>query len=164
MPLWTARQIWMSLPRERREAAALSLWEDENLTRAARAACLAPWLTARGMRPAFLEQMPRARRAQLMADGGMPDETAVQILMSYHIRHQRALLGRFLDELGVEHENGLIKEGVQPDPPAPEKLQAAVDAIRAEFPPAEVDLYLRTLSATDADTWQNLAAIIAAPA
>ncbi len=164
MALWTAKQIWTALPRERREAAALALWEDDHLTRIARLTSLAPWLAARGMRAAFLEQLPRARRAHLMADGGMPEETATQALMSYHLAHQRPLLARFLDELGIANDNGLIKEGVQPDPPEQEKLAPAVEKIRAEFPPEDVDLYLRTLTATDPETWANLADMVGQPA
>ncbi len=163
MGLWTAKQIWASLPRDRRQAAALSLWEDENLTRVARGAALAPWLAARGIRPQFFEQMARTRRAQLMADGGMPEETASQALMSYHLAHQRALLGRFLDGLGIPHDNGLIKEDVHPEPPDETKVTSALESIRAEFPAADVDVYLRTLVATDPETWSAVVPLVGEP-
>lgn len=117
MTLWTAKQVWLSLSRERREAAAQAFWEDERLSRPARLSALGPWLTAHGMRAAYLEQLPRARRAQVMAGGGLPEETAKEVLTSYHLRRQRPLLSRFLDELGLPHEDGLIKDGVQPTPP-----------------------------------------------
>ncbi len=163
MGLWTAKQIWASLPRDRRQAAALSMWEDEHLARTARNAALVPWLAARGMRPQFFEQLARTRRAQLMADGGMPEETASQALMSYHLAHQRAILGRFLDGLGIAHDNGLIKEDAQPDPPAAEAVAAALATLRAEFPADDVDLYLRTLVATDPDTWAALVPLVGEP-
>jgi hypothetical protein len=154
MGLWTAKQVWNSLPRERREVAALALWEDEALSRAARLSALAPWLSAHGMRIGFLEQMPRARRAHLLAEGGAPEETASQALMSYHLQHQRVLLSRFLDELGIPHENGLIKPDAAPESPEAEKVGQAVAKLRAEFPAEDVELYLRALTATDPDTWR----------
>lgn len=163
MSLWTARQIWATLPKERRLAASLALWEDENLPRASRLAAMMPWLMARGMRAEFLEKLPRPRRAALMADGGMPEETASQALMSFHLRHQRPLLGKFLDQLGIRHENGLIKEEQQPEPPTDEKIAAAVEAIRGEFPAEDVALYLRTLTATDPDTWAAVGAFAGDP-
>jgi hypothetical protein len=163
MALWTARQIWHSLPREKRLTAALALWEDERLARPARTAALLPWLTARGMRLAFLEQMPRPRRAQVMADGGMPEETAAQVLLSHHLQHQRKLLARFLDELGVPHDNGLIKEALAAAP-AEDVVRRAVKKMGAEFPAEDVELYLRTLIATDPDNWGVLAPFAGDPA
>jgi len=163
MALWTARQIWSAMPKDRREAAALALWEDENLNRQARLTCLAPWLAARGIRPQFLEQMPKTRRARLLAEGGAPEDTAMQALLSFHLRERRPMLGRFLDALGIEHENGLIKDGAQFEPPDAEKVAAAVGTLRAEFPAEDVDVYLRTLTASDPETWANVATLAGEP-
>ncbi len=164
MSPWTAKQIWAAMAREQREAAAAALWEDTNLDRAGRLAALAPWLVARGMRPEFFDKLPRTRRAALMASGGLPEETASQALMSLHLRKRRPLLARFLDELGIPHEDGLIKEGEHPAPPSPEALEKAVAAIRAEFPAGDVDVYLRTLLATDPETWVHLGPAAGEPA
>lgn len=155
MGLWNARQIWAALPRDRRQAAAMSLWEDEHLARPNRAVAIAPWLAARGVRAAFFDQLPRARRAAMMAEGGMPDETASQALLSFHLCHRRPLLAMFLDELGIEHDQGLIKEGAHPAPPAKEAVAAAVEKIRTAFDAEDVTLYLRTLTATDPETWEH---------
>ncbi len=157
----TARSIWNSLPRERRARLALALWEDERLSRAERLAALAPWLAARGMRPAFLERLSRERRAELMAQGGLPEETASQVLTSWHLVHRRPLLSRFLDLLGIPHEEGVITEDV-PEPPGKERLAEAVAKLREEFPPEDVDLYLRTLCSSDAVTWAELAPLVGA--
>lgn len=164
MGLWTARQIWAGLSRERREAAARALWEDENLERAGRLAALMPWLVSRGMRPEFLDRLPRARRAALLATGGLPEETASQALMSFHLCERRPLLGRFLDELGIPHENGLIKEGQNPEPPSADAIAKAVEILRAEFEADDVELYLRTLVVTDADTWAGVVPLAGNPA
>ncbi len=163
MALWTAKQVWLSLSRERREAAALAFWEDERLSRAARLSALGPWLTSHGMRAAFLEQLPRSRRAQMMAGGGLPEETATEVLTAYHLLRQRPLLARFLDELDLPHENGLIKDGVRPSPPTEEAASQAVEKLRAEFAAEDVDLYVRTLTAADPETWAALAPLAGDP-
>ena len=78
--------------------------------------------------------------------------------MLYHLSDQRALMGRFLDSLGIEHENGLIKEdNVQPDK---DKLAPAATALAREFPPDDVRLYLTTLLCQDPETWGGLDEIV----
>jgi hypothetical protein len=66
-------------------------------------------------------------------------------------------MGRFLDALGIAHEDGLIKQDdVKPDPA---KLEPAVAALR-EFPPEDVRLYLTTLLCQDPETWSGLDDIV----
>ncbi|RMG45738.1 MAG: hypothetical protein D6718_06630 [Acidobacteria bacterium] len=163
MGVWTARHVWNALPVERRERVALALWEDERLGRAERLAALQPWLNAHGMRIAFLEQMPRVRRAALLARGGLPEETAQQALMSYHLVHQRPLLSRFLDLVGIPHKDGLIEDPDGVEAPSAEAVGKAVEAIRKEFPEEDVELYLRTLTAADSEMWRAVADAIDGP-
>jgi len=153
----TARQIWKSLDRERRGELALALWEDPRLDRLERNAALAPWLTARGLRASYLAKLPLQRRAALMAEGGLPEETASQVLMSFHLTHRRDLLGRFLDLLGIAHDQGVIADADEAEPPDGEKVKQAVAALRGEFPEADVDLYLRTLLSSDPVVWEAVA-------
>ncbi|MBP7146090.1 MAG: hypothetical protein KBD01_00985 [Acidobacteria bacterium] len=164
MGLWTARQIWKSLDRERRVRSALALWDDERLSRADRLAALGPWLTARGIRASFLEQLPRPRRAELIADAGLPEDTAQQLLMSYHLVHQRPLLGAFLEALGIGHEDGVIAEGADIKPPGEQAVGQALEKIRAEYAADDVELYLRTLTMADAETWAAVAGFAGDPA
>jgi hypothetical protein len=163
--LWTARQIWKSLPKERRTEAALALWEADTVTREDRFSALAPWLTARGFRASYLEQLPRPRRAALLAEGGLPEETAMQVLSAFHLAHQRPLLSRFLDLLEIEHDHGLFKEGEGLDPErlTSGRLEAAAATLRAEFPPDDVDLYFRTLTAQDPGSWGALSELAGDP-
>jgi len=122
-----------------------------------------PWLKARGLRPAYLEKRSRAQRAGLMAQGGLPEESAMQLLMSYHLVRRSDLLGRFLDELGIAHENGLIAEDAEPEQLEAEKLEQAVKVLRVEFEPEDLDLYMKTLTASDELTWAGLAPLIPDP-
>lgn len=164
MGIWTARQIWKGLDRDLRNQVALSLWSDERVTRQDRMMALTPWMTARGLRPNYLEKLPKTRRAALLAEGGLPEETATQLLMSYHLVHQRPMLGRFLGELGIPHEDGVIEDGAEFDQPTDEAVAKAVEVLRAEFPADAVGLYLRALTATDPDTWEPVGKLIEDPA
>lgn len=165
MALWSARQIWKTMPKEQRAAAALSLWEGNQVSKEDRYAALAPWLAARGFRLSYLEQLPRPRRAALLAEGGLPEETAMQVLSSYHLQHRRPLLSRFLDLVGIPHEDGLFKDpdGVDPTTLTAEKLADALTSLRAEFPADDVDLYVRTLTAQDPTTWEGLKDLAGTP-
>jgi hypothetical protein len=163
---WTARQIWKTMPKERRAEAALALWESEIVSREDRLAALAPWLTARGFRASYLDQLPRPRRAALIAEGGLPEETAMQVLSAFHLAHRRPLLARFLDLLEIPHDDGLFKEGegLDPEKLTSETLTAAVATVKSEFPPEDVDLYVRTLTAQDPESWRGLAELAGEPA
>lgn len=163
MGVWTARQIWNGLDREKREELALAFWEDERLGASERRVTLDPWLRARGMRPAYLDKRSRTQRAALMAQGGLPEDTALQVLMSYHLVRRSELLSKFLDELGVEHEDGLISDDAALEEPDEETLRAAVEALREDFDEADVELYLKTLTASDAVSWAGLAPMIPDP-
>lgn len=163
MAIWSARQIWNDLPAEERQRVALALWEDERLGRTERLAALAPWLTAHGMRNAFLEKMPRVRRAAMLARGGLPEETAQQALMSFHLVHRRPMLARFLDLLGIEHDEGVIRAPDEIELPEEEKIRSAITTLRAEFPETEVELYLRTLTAADPELWAAIGEAIDGP-
>jgi hypothetical protein len=88
----------------------------------------------------------------------LPDSIAGRVLVLYHLSDQRALMGRFLDALGIEHENGLIKEDdVKPDKA---KLGPAAATVGREFPPDDVRLYLTTLLCQDPETWGALGEIV----
>ena len=84
----------------------------------------------------------------------MPDQVAGRALILYHLADQRAMMGRFLDALGVAHENGVIQEDdVKPDPA---KMAPAAARIAQEFPADDVRLYLNTLLCQDPETWGAL--------
>ncbi len=161
MARWTARQVLRTLPRERRLAVIRAFWDDRRLGRQEKASVMRPWLEARGMRAAFLDKLPRSRRAELMADTALPEETAQQVLMSYHLVEKRDLLQRFLDLLGIEHEDGLIESEF--DPPDEKAVGGAIEALEKEFDPEDVALYLRTLVASDPLTWAAVADRIGGP-
>ena len=51
----------------------------------------------------------------------------------------------------------MITEGATIDPPGEVAVGQAVEKVRAEFAGEDVDLYLRTLTMADAETWASVA-------
>jgi hypothetical protein len=103
-------------------------------------------------RPKTVVSLDLDRKARHLASmAALPDQLAARALIVYHLAEQRAMMGTFLDALGIKHENGLIEQDdVKPDA---EKLGPAVDKLKAEYPPEDVRLYLETLKCQDPETW-----------
>jgi hypothetical protein len=87
--------------------------------------------------------------------GQVSDLLAARLLVSYHLQHQRPMMSRFLDLLGIAHEDGLISDE-SPAAPAPDKLEEAAKTLAAEFPPGDVARYFWTLLWQDPETWGGL--------
>ena len=106
-------------------------------------------------RPKTVIGLDLDRKAKHLATvAGVSDQIAARALITYHLAEQRPMMGAFLDALGITHENGLIQEeNVKPDAA---KMPAAVEKISAEFPKADVQVYLNTLLCQDPETWGAL--------
>jgi hypothetical protein len=100
--------------------------------------------------------LPIDKKARyLLSMPTVAEAVAARLLVVYHLEHQRAMMGSFLDALGIKHDNGLIDdEGLEP--PDPERLKTAAAAISKAYPPEDVALYLSTLLWQDPDTWGGL--------
>jgi len=148
-------QLWKQLSAERKMQAAEAFWRDENaeMEQAEAVASIAQRLK---FRPKSAYALPVDKKVKYLV--GMPavsEIVAARLLVAYHLEHQRAMMGSFLDALGIEHENGLIAdENVAP--PDAEKLKAAATTIAKSYPPEDVSLYLSTLLWQDPDTWGGL--------
>lgn len=99
-----------------------------------------------------------ARKARHLASiGSLPEAIAARALVTYHLAQQRPMMGAFLDALGIEHDNGLIKEdSAKPDAA---KIGPAVAKISQQFPMDDVRIYLDTLRCQDPETWGSLEGI-----
>jgi hypothetical protein len=153
-------RIWKDLPRDVRLLAADAFWRDDDERAAAEHVDAIVTLAARlKFRPKSIQALPVERRArQLAAISDVSDAVATRALIAYHFVHARPLMGTFLDAVGIPHDNGLITG--EPTPPDPERLRAAIARVRESFDAAQVDLYLRTLAALDAETWRGLEPLI----
>jgi hypothetical protein len=148
-------RLWRNLPTDARIAAATAFWSDEQaaLEQAEGVALIARQIK---FRPKSVIALPVEKKARhLSTMGQVSDLLAARLLVSYHLQHQRPMMSRFLDVLGIPHEDGLISEE-SPEAPAAEKLDEAVKTLAAEFPRADVSRYFWTLLWQDPETWSGL--------
>ena len=154
----TPSRLWKQMNGAQRLASARAFWTDEEaIDDQIQAALLIA--QQKKFRPKTVIALDLDRKSKHLASlASLPDSIAGRVLVLYHLSDQRALMGRFLDSLGIEHENGLIKEDkVQPDKA---KLAPAATALAREFPPDDVRLYLTTLLCQDPETWGGLDEIV----
>ena len=148
-------QLWKQLPAERRAQAAEAFWRDENaaMEQADAVASIAQRLK---FRPKSAMALPIDKKTRYLLSAPAVSETvAARLLVVYHLEHQRAMMGSFLDALGNNHDNGLFEdEGMEA--PDPETLKAAAATLARTYPPEDVALYLSTLLWQDPDTWGGL--------
>jgi len=149
-------QLWKRLSANRRQLAAAAFWRDENAV-VEQAEAIAAIAQRIRFRLKSVQAMPPERKVQqLLALPAVSEAVAARLLVAYHLEHQRPMMGRFLDGLGIAHEDGLIaEEGLSPAPP--ERLRAAADALGGSFPAGDVSLYFSTLLWQDPETWGGLA-------
>jgi hypothetical protein len=148
-------KLWRTLPSDLRISAATAFWSDDQagLEQAEGVTLIARQIK---FRPKSVLALPAEKKAKHLATmGQVSDLLAARLLVSYHLQHQRAMMGRFLDLLGIQHEEGLINED-SPAVPAPEKLDEAAATLAAEFPKDDVARYFWTLLWQDPETWGGL--------
>ena len=100
--------------------------------------------------------LPPDRKAKYLTTlPNISDSIVARALVSYHLEHQRPMMGAFLDALGIAHEEGLISEEEAPAPDT-EKVHAAAAELAAQYPAEDVSLYFSTLVSQDPETWKAL--------
>ena len=154
----TPSRLWKQMTSAQRLASAHAFWaDDEAIDDQVQAALLIA--QQKKFRPKTVIGLDLDRKSKHLASlSSLPDSIAGRVLILYHLSHQRALMGRFLDKLGIAHEDGLIKEdSAKPDA---EKLAPAAAEIAGEFPTEDVRLYFTTLLCQDPETWGGLSEIV----
>jgi len=155
-------EIWKQLPVEQRVAAADAFWRDEDSPDIQMQHMEAVVALSRRLnfRPKSLLALPVERRAKQLAQmEDVSDAIATRALIAFHFTARRPLMGAFLDALGIPHDQGLIT-AEELTPPDREKLADAARTVKGTFPAEDVALYLKTLSALDADTWGQLDEVV----
>jgi hypothetical protein len=150
---------------DQRLGASEAFWrEDQNDIEVQHAEAVVMLSRRMKFRPKSMAALPIERRAKLLAQvPDVSDAVATRALISYHFTVRRDLMAAFLDALEIKHENGLIQDESVP-PPARDKLVTAIGKLRAAFPAHDVDLYLKTLTTLDGDTWAELDGALTAEA
>lgn len=148
-------RLWRQMPLDQKQSAAAAFWEDEQ---AALEQAEAVSLIARQIkfRPKSVLALPVDKQARLLASiAQVSDLLAARLLVSYHLAHQRPMMGAFLDALGIAHEDGLI-EDESPTAPDAATLNKGVAALKAAYPAGDVARYFWTLLWQDPGTWGGL--------
>jgi len=151
--------LWKGMTDTQRVEAARAFWNDsESLMEQAEVLSL----IARRLnfRLKTVQNLSLDRKVKhLMATGNVSDAVAGRLLVTYHLASERAMMAAFLDELKIEHDNGLIAdtELARPDQ---DQLAAAVQKLRAAFSRERTELYFSTLVLQDPETWSGLLEIM----
>lgn len=154
----SAVRLWKRLTPDERLAAATAFWNEP--AQEALAGALGAVVKARRLRPQVARSLPAAERARILASVNDPGEVpASSLLVALHLSERRALLGAFLDVLGLAHENGVLKddETSAPRPIGDEEARRGRDALRATYAEHEIAVYLNTLWLQDPERWAALA-------
>ena len=150
----TPSRLWKTMTFEQRQRVARAFWQDEEAVDDQTQAAL---LIAqqKKFRPKTVAGLDVDRKARHLASlGSLPASIAARALIVYHLAEHRAMMGAFLDALGVAHEDGLIKdENVKPDQ---SKIGPAAAQLAQQFDPDDVKLYLNTLLCQDPEAWEPL--------
>jgi hypothetical protein len=149
-------RIWRRLPVERRLAAAELFWADEQSTDQQIEAVNAIAAHMK-FRTKTVVSLPLEKKSKYLSSlPSISDSIAARALVNYHLGRQRPMMTAFLDSLGIENDEGLIKEEDVTKPEA-ERLRAAAAGLAETFPAEDVSLYLSTLVSQDPETWGDLA-------
>ena len=147
-------QLWKQLSAERKQQAAEAFWQDEAAA-AEQAEVVASIAQRIKFRLKSVMSMPDDKKARQLVSMPVSELVAARLLVSYHLAHQRPMMGAFLTALGIAHEDGLIADDDM-QPPTVEKLKAAATSLAASYPADDVSLYLSTLTWQDSETWGAL--------
>lgn len=153
----TPSQIWGKLDPETRQLAAEAIVSDPD-TRPEADVAIA---MAMRFREVAVRRLSNDQRVDYLLRRVFPDDgLATSLLLALHLKHRRPILSRFLDELKVPHDAGLIDADHDLQPQDSEALAAAIAALDGEFPQPHVDLYLACLLALDPETWAPLTTLL----
>jgi hypothetical protein len=114
------------------------------------------------MRPQVLRQQPGPRQAATIRRALTQvnqQDLGAHLLIEWLTKCQKPMLGQFLDDLDISHEDGTVKEEIGAEPDA-ERLTAAIERLNGNFPPEHVRIYLSAFSVITADDWERLPNLI----
>ncbi|OFW41762.1 MAG: hypothetical protein A3J29_01470 [Acidobacteria bacterium RIFCSPLOWO2_12_FULL_67_14b] len=148
-------RMWRLMPPDLRVSAAGAFWADEQaaLEQAEAVALIARQIKFRPKSVLSLTLDKKARHLAGLVQ--VSDLLAARLVISYHLEHQRPMMGAFLDALGIAHEDGLIKDET-PKTPDAATLDTGVRALAAAYPKADVARYFWALLWQDPETWGGL--------
>ena len=153
----TVKDIWTALTPTEKEDACVAFCEKSAFSQDLQPQVFRELAAAMNLREVALKRLPVADKARYLrwkADGPVLRHVRDHILRSWMVVRKNAMLVCFVEAQGLQHTGGIVADDVQP--PDPEAVKKAVRAIRDQFPPREVALYLGVMLATGSDIWTGL--------
>jgi tetratricopeptide (TPR) repeat protein len=136
--------VWKDLDLQTRRQVALVAFEDEKLAKAATVAL------ARHdrVRRQSVDKWSAEKRAEHFARmRRLPSaQLAAAVFTQFHLVRRKRLVVSFLDFLKVPHDQGVIRNIEEQEPPARSRMVAAIRRMAATFPRAHVQLFLDVVS------------------
>ena len=156
----TPARLWAELGPETRELAARTVYGDALDDDTGRMeADMAIAATLR-FRPVAVRKLPLDKRVGYLLRAVRADDSlASTLLLALHLGQRRAMLAAFLDQLGIEHEDGVIQVD-DFETPTTEQVKAAVEAVYEGFPTDEAEVYFATLIAMEPEAWEGLIEVL----
>jgi len=154
-------RVWSELDADTRRQAAESLYRGEASGEAGRSHADLAIAARLRFRAIAVRRLPVDRRIGYLVTQVRPDDSlASSLLLALHLDRRRPLLRSFLTQLGIPHEDGLIRDDHDLHPPETERLEAAASGAYRDHPEDEVDLYLASLLAMDGEAWGGLRCVL----
>lgn len=154
--MWTARRILKELAdADLRRNILTAFFKYAEPTH--RAVVQAHVAKAMKFREETVRKMPPEKKADMFARAlGMPelDQFFEMALMQYHTREKAEMMGAFLDQWGVPHENGSI-EADEYKVPTADEVRDAVKSFEGTYDRDDVRMYLATAGLLMADEWRD---------
>ena len=151
-------RLWQLLDADTRILAAQSFYQHDFEDGGARhLQADAMVAAALNFRLVAARKLPAERKARSIALLPRPTpELVAVILTALHFESRRGLMSRFLDSLGIEHEDGLIPPDHGVLLTDDNRLAEAIDGLFSSFPPDQVELYLAVLYLGDRESWGSI--------
>ena len=155
-----AYQVFQGLAPERAESLFRELREKSP---AAFQQAVAVAAGAMRARPVYLLRQPfekQARAVRQALSRVAANELAEDLLATYFLECRRDLVVEWLDEVGLEHDEGTLKDDHPEEPPEARLREAVERYLGGEDAPVR-ELFLRAFAAQRAVEWPTLEAILA---
>lgn len=151
--------VWDLMNEDEQKAAAIAFWTGADREgRAALEIALAKELKFRTQSVRQLSAERVAGRLVRLADS-LPDSVLFQYLFHFHMAERRALMGGFLDAVGLPHEDGALDLPDDFEGPDVAKVESAGREL-VESKDREALVYLATLMVADDEFWEALEPVL----
>ena len=153
----TVKDVWAALTPAEKEDACVAFCEKSAFSKDLQPQVFRELAAAMNLREVALKRLPVADKARYLrwkADGPVLRHIRDHILRSWMVIRKNAMLVCFVEAQALKHTGGIVADDVQA--PDLETVKKAVRAIRDQYPPREVALYLGVMLATGGDIWAGL--------